>query len=212
MTNVTVFGGTGYAGANITAQTAARGNHVTVVSRTAPAQPLEGVTYIQGSLGPDTAQTIAGADVVVAALSPRGDNAGRLGAAYRQLAADAAAQGVRLIVIGGFGSLRPAPDAPRFADGDIPAEFAAEAKEMDGFREWLSTDAPADLSWTFVSPAGEFGSYAPGEATGTYRLGGEVALFDENGTSAVSGADFGLAVADLIDSGEHVREHVSVAY
>ena len=94
MTNVTVFGGTGYAGANITAQTAARGNHVTVVSRTAPAQPLEGVTYIQGSLGPDTAQTIAGADVVVAALSPRGDNAGRLGAAYRQLAADAAAQGV----------------------------------------------------------------------------------------------------------------------
>ncbi len=212
MTTIAVLGGTGYAGSAITAQAAARGHDVTVLSRTAPAEPIGGVRYVQGTIGESTAAVIDGAEVVVAALSPRGDNEGRLAAAYQELARDVAAKGARLVVIGGFSSLRPAPGAPRFAEGDVPPQFAAEAAEMDGFREWLVTEAPASLEWTFFSPAGEFGAYAPGEARGTYRLGGEVALFDDNGTSAISGADFALAVIDLIESGEHTREHVSAAY
>ncbi|WP_395475405.1 hypothetical protein [Saccharopolyspora spinosa] len=51
-----------------------------------------------------------------------------------------------------------------------------------------------------------------GERTGTYRIGGDVALFDENGKSEISGADFALAVVDEIERHEHPREHISVAY
>lgn len=132
MTNVTVFSGTGYAGANITAQTAARGNHVTVVSRTAPAQPLEGVATSRARSARTprrrsrvrtwSSRPVPAATTPDASVPPTG-----------RLAADAAAQGVRLIVIGGFGSLRPArtpratPAAtsppsspPRRGDGRLP--------------------------------------------------------------------------------------------
>jgi putative NADH-flavin reductase len=69
-----------------------------------------------------------------------------------------------------------------------------------------------ELDFTFVSPALQFGSYAPGEALGRYRVGGEVAFTDDAGVSAVSGADFATAIVDEIETPAHRREHISVAY
>lgn len=114
--------------------------------------------------------------------------------------------------VGGFSSLRPAPDAPRFVEGDLPEEFAAEAREMDAVPQQLADSAPVGLDRLFVSPAGGYGGWDPGEATGRYRIGGEVALFDEAGGSKISGADFALAIVDEIDNPAHHREHISVAY
>jgi hypothetical protein len=76
----------------------------------------------------------------------------------------------------------------------------------------LVDEAPEDLDWLFISPAGAYGAWAAGERTGTYRLGGEVALFDAEGGSSISGADFALAVVDEIETPVHHREHISVAY
>jgi uncharacterized protein len=64
----------------------------------------------------------------------------------------------------------------------------------------------------FVSPAGTYGAWAPGERTGTYRVGGEVALFDAEGGSNISGGDFAAAVVDEIETPTHHREHIGVAY
>ena len=72
--------------------------------------------------------------------------------------------------------------------------------------------APAELDWVFLSPAGDFGSWVPGERTGEYRVGGDVALFDEQGRSALSGADFAVAIVDEIETPKHHREHIGVAY
>lgn len=72
--------------------------------------------------------------------------------------------------------------------------------------------APESLDWVFFSPAQQFGSYAPGETLGTYRLGGDVAFTDDAGVSAISGADFALAIVDEIENRAHTRAHVSVAY
>jgi len=214
MAKITVFGGTGYAGASIVAEAAARGHAVTAVSRTAPAEPVAGVEYLQGSV--DDAALVAtagaGADAVVAALSPRGDMAGRVLPLYQALAAAAAEAGTRLIVVGGFNGLRPAAGAPRFAASltdDFP--FKDEALELVAVLDWLQAEAPEGLAWTFVSPAALFGGYAPGERTGTYRIGGEVSL---NGVDTVlGGADFGIAIVDLIESGDHAAaEHIGIAY
>ena len=84
--------------------------------------------------------------------------------------------------------------------------------EGDSIRAWLAESSPADLDWTFVSPAGAYGAWAAGERTGIYRVGGEVALFDAEGKSEISGADFAAAVLDAIESGKYHREHISVAY
>jgi putative NADH-flavin reductase len=75
----------------------------------------------------------------------------------------------------------------------------------------LEQHAPEGLDWLFVSPAQQYGSYAPGEALGRYRVGGRVAIRDEQGVSAVSGADFALAIVDEIERHERTG-HVGIAY
>ncbi|GLX53194.1 3-beta hydroxysteroid dehydrogenase [Streptomyces hygroscopicus subsp. hygroscopicus] len=211
MRKILIVGGTGYTGTNIATEAVARGHEVASYARSAPKAPVDGVTYTQGEAD-DAARLVPGQDAVVAALSPRGDLVGRLLGLYQDIAAAADAAGARLIVIGGFSSLRPAPGEPRFAEGDLPEQFRSEAREMDAVREWLTTAAPASLDWTLVSPAGGYGAWAAGERTGTYRVGGEVALLDEQGRSEISGADFALAVVDEIERDAHPRAHISIAY
>lgn len=214
MSTIVVLGGTGYTGANIVAEAAARGHRVTSWSRTVPAEPIEGVRYETGSLLDDEtlARAIKGAEVVVGALSPRGELAGKQRELYRQAAALAAAEGARWAVVGGFSSLRLAEGGPRIAAGDdVPPQFVGEARELAAVADDLAEAGP-ELDWFFASPAGTYGSYAPGEKTGTYRVGGEVALFDAEGNSAISGADYATAFVDEIESGAHRRQQVNFAY
>lgn len=212
MATIVVFGGTGYTGGNIVSEAAARGHRVISVSRSAPTEPLEGVTYETGTAEGLAPGLIPGADVVVAALSPRGDMAGRLVETYRELARLSAEAGARYLQIGGFSSLRPAPGAPRFVEGEIPEQFRDEALEGEATRAMLVDEAPSDLDWVFISPAGSYGAWAAGERTGKYRVGDEVALFDDAGESSVSGADLALAVLDEIDTPAHHRSHIGIAY
>ncbi|WP_025156753.1 NAD(P)-dependent oxidoreductase [Leifsonia aquatica] len=212
---ITILGGTGFTGSNLVREAASRGHDVTSYSRSHPAEPLDAVRYETGSLLDDAVQrrAVTGADAVVSALSPRGEMEGRLRGIDARLAELAADEGVRLGVIGGFSGLRPAPGAARFADGpDVPPQFAAEAREMTEILEDLLTSAPAELDWFFVSPGAAYGAYAPGVATGRYRIGDDVALVDADGESAISGADFATAVIDELEKGEHRRAHFSVAY
>jgi len=213
MARITVIGGTGYAGASIVREAVARGHEVTAYSRTAPAEPVPGVRYEQGTMLDDEvrARAVERADVVVSALSPRGELTRELLSVDTRLAELAASAGVRLGVVGGYSSLRPAPGAPRFADGDLPPEFAAEGRTMAAVADALLS-APEGLDWFFVSPAAQYGAFAPGEATGAYRLGGDVAIADADGKSVISGADFASAVVDEIDNPKHHRAHFSVAY
>ncbi|MCB2411397.1 NAD(P)H-binding protein [Demequina sp. TTPB684] len=211
MASITVIGGTGYAGAAIVAEAAARVHRVTAVARSVPMVPVDGVTYLQGSAlsGDVRARAFEGADAVVTATSPRGDMVDHHLDLASLLAESAIQSGARLIVVGGFSSLRPAPGAARFIEGEVPEEYRAEAQAGHAVYESLLAADPA-LDWTFVSPAATFGAFAPGEATGRYRLGGEVAIFDEDGKSFISAPDFAAAILDLIDNDEHHREHVSV--
>lgn len=211
MSHITVIGGTGYAGAAIVAEAALRGHDVTAVSRTAPADPVPGVTYVQGSAVDEQVRQRAfdGADVVVSATSPRGDMAEQHLDLAESLASRAGVSGTPLVVVGGFSSLRTAPGQPRFIEGDVPEEYRAEAQAGHDVLEMLMAE-PDELQWTFVSPAAVFGAFAPGDTTGSYRLGGEVAMFDDEGKSYITAGDFAKAIIDLVESGEHRREHVSV--
>jgi putative NADH-flavin reductase len=211
MSTIVVFGGTGYTGGHIVREAASRGHRVVSVSRSQPRDPVAGVRYEIGSAEQLAPELIPGADAVVATLSPRGDMAGRLVQIYGDLAAQAAAAGARYVQVGGFSSLRPAADAPRFAEGDIPAEFRGEVLEGEATRAMLVDTAPDDLDWVFVSPPQVYGSFAPGERTGRYRISGEVALLDEANSSSISGADFALAIVDEVENPRHHRAHIGVA-
>ncbi|CAN5145758.1 NAD(P)H-binding protein [soil metagenome] len=221
MSTITIIGGTGFAGSAIVREAAERGHEVISFSRTVPAEEarVDGVRYEAGSMLDAAARSTAiVGDVVISALSPRGELDGKIIDVDLALAALAAEKGIRFGVIGGFSSLRPAEGAERFADsGDVPAEFLSEAQQMNTLLgDLLDADArvesDASLDWFFVSPAGNFGAHAPGEKLGHYRIGGDIALFDEAGNTAVSGADFATAIIDEIETPKHRRAHFSVAY
>lgn len=212
MSKVVVFGGTGYTGANVVKEAAARGHEVVSVSRSQPADTVEGVQYEVGPAEEVAARVVPGADAVVAALAPRGDMAGRLPEVYAHLAGLAAEAGARYVQVGGFSSLRPAAGAPRFVEGEIDEQYRAEALEGEATRVVLEERAPADLDWVFVSPAAGYGSWAAGERTGTYRVGDDVALFDADGQSFVSGPDFAVAIVDEVEQRRHSRAHIGIAY
>ncbi|MBC9935950.1 MULTISPECIES: NAD(P)-dependent oxidoreductase [unclassified Leucobacter] len=214
MTRITVLGGTGYAGSNIVREAASRGHQVTAISRSVPEQQIPGVTYVAADvLDPATLdQAVAGADVVVEALSPRGALEGKLQSIVRDLAAVAQSAGARLGVVGGAGSLLVAPGGPALANTpDFPDAFKGEAGEMAAALEDLRASDDA-LDWFFVSPAASFGAWAPGEHTGTFRLGGDVLLTDEAGNSTISGADLAHAFVDEIERPAHRRTRFTVAY
>lgn len=208
--SITVLGGSGYTGSAIVQEAASRGFAVTAISRTAPAERVDGVTYLEAdATADDTIERALDADVVIGALAPRESMAGRVEPTYAALAAGAAETGTRLVLVGGWSSLRPEAGAPRFSEGDVDPRFVDEAREMVRVLDALQA-GPAALDWVFVSPALLYGSYAPQEATGTYRLGGDVALTAKDGPTTLGAADFAKALVDLADGGTG-QGHVSVA-
>lgn len=216
MARIVVLGGTGYAGSNIVAAATAKGHQVVSYSRNLPYTPTAGVDYRTGDISDNTllAAAIKGADVVISALSPRGalEGAGVLRAIEAKIAHAAKDAGVRFGVIGGAGSLLVAEGGPALAEtNSFPAEYKAEADELASVLDDLRA-SDAALDWFFVSPAANFGAWVPGEATGTYRIGGDVLLTDADRNSNISGADLADAVVTEIEQPRHVRARFTVAY
>ena len=214
MTRLAVIGGTGYAGGHIIEQAKAKGIDVVSYSRTSPETPIDGVEYRTGDFTDEkvASEIVADADVVVVTAAPRGDMLGRVETGTAQLADLAAASGTRLFVVGGAGSLQAYEGGPLVFDTEgFPEPVQPEAREaarmLDALRE-----RGDDLDWCYISPAAGFGSFAPGEARGTYRTGGDVLVADEAGESFISGADFGLAVADEVATPAHRGTRFTVAY
>ena len=115
---------------------------------------------------------------------------------------------VRLVVVGGAGSLFVDPEhtitlaqTPDFPDA-FKGVAAAAQKSLDDLR---TRDA---VRWTYVSPAADF--QAEGERAGAYRLAGEELTLNSKGESTISYADYAIAVVDEIESGDHIRQRISV--
>ena len=114
---------------------------------------------------------------------------------------------VRLLVVGGAGSLYVDPEhtmtvseTPDFPDAFKPLA-AAMAKALGELR------GRDDVKWTYVSPAGDF--QADGERTGSYTLGGEELTLNAAGESVISYADYAIAMVDEIESGDHIQQRIS---
>ena len=216
MSRITVLGGTGYAGAAIVAEAARRGHQVTSLSRTAPTDPVAGVDYVTGS-ALDAAvldQVVPGRDVVISALSPRGDMAGKVEDVLREVTRRVEGTPTRVAHVGGASSLLTEPGGPRLWDvthEHIPADVKPEVVTgLNILDELRST--PESVDWFYVSPPEKFGSWEATPVKGTYRLGGDVLLRDEDGVSTISAADLALAILDEVEKPAHRRKRFTAIH
>ncbi len=214
MARITVLGGTGYGGAAVVREAARRGHTVTSYSRRPPEQPVDGVTYVTGSLL-DTellAQSVRDADVVFEALSPRGDMQGKVEGIVDELIGLTDGSGVRLGVLGGASSMLVSEGGPRLFDvGETAPEILPEVQTGLDVLATLEK-APESLDWFYVSPAASFGAWVDAPVTGAYRLSDDVLLTDENGVSTISGADLAQAVVDEIEQPRYRRRRFHAAH
>lgn len=209
MTRITVLGGTGYVGAAVVAEARKRGHDVTAVSRTAPSSPVPGADYVEGSvLDADVlARTTADRDVVLVALSPRGDMVGKVQGVVEELIGRLAGTPTRLGYVGGASSLLTEEGGPRLWDvtkDQMPDEVKPEVQTgLDTLA--LLEASPESLDWFYVSPPQDFGSWLGTASKGEYVLGGDVMLRDADGASTISADDLALAILDEVETPAHHR-------
>lgn len=207
--NIAVVCANGKAGKLIVKEAVERGHNVTAVVRG------ENRTVAQSVIVKDlfdlTAEDLSGFDVVVDAFgtwAPK--DLPQHSTSLKHLCDVLSGTGVRLLVVGGAGSLYVNPEHTlQVKDGaDFPEEFKplanAQGKALDELRE------RADVQWTFISPAGDF--QAEGERTGSYILAGEELRLNDAGESVISYADYAIAMVDEAErtDGAHVQQRISV--
>lgn len=211
---ITVFGATGNVGSRVVAEAVARGHLVTAVVRD-PAKPHglpPAVTRVVGDARApeDVARIAAGQDVVITATRPVPGSEHELAAATEGLLAGIAGTGVRLLAVGGAGSLlvpggdgTALVDSPGFPDGIRPIALAC-GEQLDLYR----AAGPA-VDWTYLSPAAVL---EPGVRTGRFRIGRDELLVDAAGDSAISMEDLAVALLDEAERPAHRRTRFTAAY
>jgi uncharacterized protein len=202
---IAIYGASGMVGSRIAAEAVSRGHEVIGVTRSGGELPA-GVRAVQGNAN-DVAsakEIAAEADVLVSAMGPSrtgGDHQDFLDAIDNLAAAVQGAE-TRLLIVGGAGSL--VVNGNRVVDGpNFPAEYKPEALTMSQALENLrATDE--SVNWTLLSPAFVI---APGERTGTFRLG-----LDEPVGDHISAEDFAVALVDEIETPAHNRRRFTLGY
>ncbi|MFD0278203.1 NAD(P)-dependent oxidoreductase [Kitasatospora sp. NPDC127111] len=210
---ITVFGATGNVGSRVVAEAVARGHEVTAVLRD-PARPHSlpvAATIATGDArtAEDVTRLAAGQDVVISATRPAPGSESELATATKGLLAGLAGTGVRLLLVGGAGSLTlPGGDGATVVDDpDFPPSWLPIAQACG--EQLALCRADTEVDWAYLSPAALL---APGERTGRYRLGRDELLVDADGTSAISMEDLAVALLDEAERPAHHRSRFTVAY
>ncbi|MDT0684322.1 NAD(P)-dependent oxidoreductase [Roseicyclus sp. F158] len=200
---IALVGASGNAGSRLLRELSVRGHAVTAIARhPVRIADLAGVTAREADLEEtdDFVSALSGHDAVISALPFSTTDGDALIGAVRS-------SGVkRYLVVGGAGSLQVAPGEKVIDQPGFPDAYRPEASAGSDFLDTLR--GADDLEWTFLSPSAEF---VPGERTGTFRLGTDTLLSNEDG-SKISFEDFAIAMVDELETPKHVRSRFTVGY
>ncbi|MBT2469883.1 NAD(P)H-binding protein [Streptomyces sp. ISL-66] len=230
MAKIALFGATGAIGSRVLREALGRGHQVTAVVRDPARLAVAGAgdagttgaggapVVVRGNvLDPaSVTEAAAGKDVVVSAFGPGPGDPGTLVSAVKSLVGGVQALGIdgapprpRVITVGGAGSLRT-PGGPLVWDeAGIPEAVLAVMHAHGEALDFLRTVPVDEVHWTSLSPAARI---EPGERTGTYRLGLDDLVVDDDGRSLISMEDYAVALVDEIDRDAHAGRRFTIGY
>jgi hypothetical protein len=212
--NIALIGATGFVGKAVLEELLSRGHSVRALQRDTaklPARTGLEARAVDVLAGDNLAASLAGVDAVVSAFNAGWANPNLHDDFLRgsdAIARAAREAGVRLIVVGGAGSLFIAPGQQLVDSPAFPAEWKSGALAAREALNRLRADKTG-LDWTFVSPAMHL---APGARTAQFRLGGEEPVFDAKGESHVSVEDLAVAIVNELEAPQHRRGRFTLGY
>ncbi|WP_332609211.1 NAD(P)-dependent oxidoreductase [Achromobacter sp. ESBL13] len=201
---IALIGITGRVGSRVADELLKRGHQVTGIARNpADVNVQPGLIVQQGDATDPATLTplLTGHDAVVSATRFVSTDAKPLIAAVKNAGVP------RLLVVGGAGSLLVAPGTLLIDTPEFPDAYKPEARAGVVFLDTLRQEKV--LNWTFLSPSAMF---EPGERTGSFRLGEDHLLADDEGKSWISMEDYAIALADEIETPQHARRRYTVGY
>lgn len=210
---IALIGATGFIGSALLKEALARGHEVTALVAHPEKLSAHAALTPQGAdvldLGRLTAQ-LKDFDAVISAFSGHAQSNTLdyyLAGITNIITAAKEARAPRLLVVGGAGSLEVSPGLQLIDTPEFPAAYKASAA---GAREALNLLRREEtLDWTMLSPSALI---APGQRTGTFRLGGDALLVGADGTSAISVEDYAVAFIDELERPAHARRRFTVGY
>jgi len=209
-----LIGATGFVGSALLEEALNRGHQITALVRhpeKLPQHPALQALKLDVQDSAALATAIAGHDAVLSAYNPGwGVTDIReqfLRGSASIVAASKQAGVLRLLVVGGAGSLYVAPGLQLIDTPLFPADYKEGA---EGARQALAQlREEQELQWTFLSPAALL---EPGPRTGQFRIGGEQLLMNGDEPARISVADLAVALLDETEQPQHIRQRFTVAY
>lgn len=205
---IAVVAADGRVAKKVIAEALNRGHEVTAFGRH-DVNETPAKTYIKKDILNLTKEDLQGFDAVVDAFGAWTPEAlpGH-SATTKHLADILSGTNVRLLIVGGAGSLYVDPDHKvQLVDTpDFPDAFKPLATAMG--KALVELRPRTDVKWTYISPAADF--QADGERTGKYILAGEEFKLNSKNESIISYADYAIAMVDEIENGKHIRQRISV--
>ncbi len=203
---IAVIGAAGKAGSRIASECLSRGMDVTGIIRPSSGHRLpDGVKALEKDLFDLNTEDLAGFNAVVDAFGTASQGPGKEKlhvSSLRHLTEILEPlPEVRLLVVGGAGSLYTDGTMSRKVLEDIPEAFRAVPENMAEAFEELQKSG---VNWTYFSPAASF--LPDGERTGRYNLGRDIKILNSFGESMISYADYAIAMADEIEEAKFIRK------
>ncbi|MDU2064469.1 MAG: NAD(P)-dependent oxidoreductase [Sporomusaceae bacterium] len=206
---IAVIGANGRVGSRIVSEALSRNHAVTAIVRKAATITNPKIQVIERDIFALTIQDLQGYDVVVSAFgAPQGPYELHVETAKHLTALLKNQEKPRLIIVGGAGSLLVDDHGTELcATPDFPEAYKPTATAMRD--ELVFLRSVDDVNWTFLSPSAVF---APGERTGTFRLGKDHLLLAADGNSSISMEDYAIALVDEIEKPQHIKQRFTVGY
>jgi len=209
---IAIIGATGHIGSRILKEALNRGHEVTAIVRDPSklAYSSLGLKIVQGDIfDPDQiSEVVKNSEVVISAFGPGMTDTDKLVKATKALITAIKTTGkIRLIAVGGAGSLQVGEGMQLVDTPEFPSEWKAIA---EAHKEALALyEKEIGLDWTNVSPSALI---EPGNRTGIFRISSNKLLIDKEGTSRISMEDFAMAVLNEVENPHYRKTRFTVGY
>lgn len=203
---IAVIAATGKSGKLVVKEALSRNMDVTAIIRNAD-RLSENVPYIEKDIIDIERKDIVAFDIIVCAYGvPLGEEEEQK-RVMEHLTEIFSGTETRFIIIGSAGHFYTDNSKTQKVFETVDVKWHQPSLILE--EAYLSLSHRNDIQWTYMAPAHD---YLPdGERTGRYQSGTDVLLYDKNGKSQISYADFAIALVDEIENPRYLQQAFTVA-